>query len=206
MPVFLNFLKEFALQNQFIFYLCTYFAIIFLGNIFSFIAIWIGFELNFQIWYFLIIFILTYLGNISGDILWFNLGKILKNTKLGYFIVYKIQHYNGKFEEVIKKNGLRWFFVSNFFYGSNPIITFSLGWANQEFKKMIKISVFIKLIWIPILFGISSGLFFGLTPLRAIIFVQKFEWLFIIGLALFILLEFLISKLIKKIFYNIKIF
>ncbi|MCS6789202.1 MAG: hypothetical protein NZ484_01370 [Patescibacteria group bacterium] len=200
MPIYLKLLGEFAIQNKILFYIYTYLAIIFMGNISSFIALWLGFEFNFQKYHFIIILILTYLGDISGDILWFNLGKLLKNTKLGKFIISHIQHYNGKFEEIIQKNGFKWFLFSKFFYGSSPPISFSLGWSNQEFKKFLKISSTTTLISVPILFGISYGLIFGLTPLRTIKLFEKFEWLFIAGLILFILLEFLISKLIKKIF------
>lgn len=200
MSLSLFFLKEFISQNQLLFYIFTYLSIIFLGNIISFITLWIGLELKLNFFYFLIILILTYVGNISGDTLWFNLGKILKNTKLGYIILNLnyIKKYNGKFEEILEKNGLKWFIFSKFFYGSSPLIAFSLGWINQKFKKFLKLSSFITLIWIPILFIISYILFLSLSPLKTIIFFEKFEWIFILGLIFFILLEFLISKLIKK--------
>lgn len=201
MSVFLNLLGEFGLNNYFLFCVFVYLAIIFLGNIVSFIALWIGVEFNFSVFHFLIILILTYLGDISGDILWFRAGKILKGTGFGYFILRRAGNYNGKFEEIINNKGIKWFVFSKFFYGSSPPVAFSLGWSGIDFKKFLKASLVTTIFWLPVLFGISFGLIFGLIPLRMINYFQKFEWVFVLGLILFISFEFLISKIIKKIIF-----
>lgn len=202
MSVFLNLLGEFGLKNYFLFCVFSYLAIIFLGNIASFIILWIGVEFNFTVFHFLIILILTYLGDVSGDILWFKSGKLLKGTKLGYFILRQAKNYNGKFEEIINSKGIKWFVFSKFFYGSSPPVAFSLGWSGIDFKKFIKASLITTIFWLPVLFSISFGLIFGLIPLRMINYLQKFEWIFILGLILFILFELLISKIIKRIIFS----
>lgn len=201
MSIFLNLVGEFGLNNYFLFCFLTYLAIVFFGNIFSFIALWVGLEFNFFWLHILIVFIITYLGNISGDILWFNFGKTLKGTRFGYFVLRRVGKYNGIFEEVINKKGLKWFVFSKFFYGSSPLIIFSLGWSGIDFKKFIKISLATTIFWTPILFSISFALIFSLIPLRVINFFEKFELIFIFGLILFILFEIFISKLVKKIIF-----
>lgn len=205
MPVFLNLLGEFGLNNYFLFYVLVYLAIIFLGNIASFVGFWIGLEFNFPFFHILIILVLTYLGDISGDILWFKMGQIMKGTKLGYFILRRAGNYNGKFEQIINDKGIKWFIFSKFFYGSSPWVAFALGWSRVNFKRFIKASLIITGFWVPILFGISFGLIFGLAPLKTIKFLQKFEWLFewlfILGVILFIIFEVLVSKIIKKVVF-----
>ncbi|MGB9608916.1 MAG: hypothetical protein ACPL3E_00905 [Minisyncoccia bacterium] len=202
MPEFLNILAELIKINYVGAYLGLYLAIIFLGNIASFSAFWIIISAKLHLINILIVLILTYLGDVSGDFLWFNLGKILRGTKIGYFVLNKIPNQNGKFEKLISENGLRWFIYSKFFYGSSPPVAFSLGWSNVDIKKMLKISLITTLIWLPIFSVISFSLIFGLIPFAAIKIFKKFEYLFIISLGLFILLEFLLSRLIKKIILN----
>jgi membrane protein DedA with SNARE-associated domain len=199
MPSFLNILAELIKTNYLVAYFFLYLAIIFIGNIASFSAFWIIIAGKLNFINIFIVLILTYLGDISGDILWFNLGKIFRGTKIGNFILKKIPNKNGQFEKLIQENGLRWFIYSKFFYGSSPLVVFSMGWSNVNFKKMLRLTLITTLIWLPIFGIISASLILGLIPLSTINIFKKFEWLFIIGLGLFILLEFLLSKLIKKI-------
>ena len=198
MSSFLYILQELIKENYFIASIFLYLSIIFLGNIASFIAFWIVIINKIGAFGILGILILTYLGDVSGDILWFNLGKLLKGTKIGFFVLKHLAHQNNKFENAFLKNGLRWFVISKFFYGSSPLIAFSLGWSNYNIKKVIKISAITTAFWVPILFGLSFGIIFGILPLKNINFLNKLEWIFIIGIIAFIFTEILISKLIKK--------
>jgi membrane protein DedA with SNARE-associated domain len=184
-------------ENYFIASIFLYLSIIFLGNIASFIAFWIVVVNKIGSLGILGVLILTYLGDVSGDFLWFNLGKLLKGTKIGFFILKHLAHQNNKFENAFLKNGLRWFVISKFFYGA-PQIAFSLGWSKYDIKKVMKVSFIASAFWAPILFGLSFGIIFGILPLKNINFLNKLEWIFIIGIIAFIFAEILISKLIKK--------
>jgi len=198
MSSFLYILQELIKQNYFTASIFLYLSIIFLGNIAAFIALWIVIINKIGFFGILGIWLLTYLGNISGDFIWFNLGKLLKDTKIGFFILKHLASQNNKFENAFLKNGSRWFIFSKFFYGSSPLIAFSLGWSNYNIKKVIKISAIATAFWTPILFGLSFGIIFGILPLKNINFLNKIEWIFIIGIIVFIFAEILISKLIKK--------
>jgi len=198
MSSFLYILQELIKENYFIASIFLYLSIIFLGNIASFIAFWIVVVNKIGALGVLGILVLTYLGDVSGDFLWFNLGKLLKGTKIGFFVLKYLAHQNNKFENAFLKNGLRWFVISKFFYGSSPPIAFSLGWSNYDIKKVIKISAIASAFWAPILFGLSFGIIFGILPLKNINFLNKLEWIFVIGIIAFIFAEILISKLIKK--------
>ena len=198
MSSFLYILQELIKENYFIASIFLYLSIIFLGNIASFIAFWIVVVNKIGVLGILGVLFLTYLGDVSGDFLWFNLGKLLKGTKIGFFVLKHLAYQNNKFENAFLKNGLRWFVVSKFFYGSSPLIVFSLGWSNYNIKKVIKISAIASAFWVPILFGLSFGIIFGILPLKNINFLNKLEWIFIIGIIAFIFTEILISKLIKK--------
>jgi len=199
MSSFLYILQELIKENYFIASIFLYLSIVFLGNIAVFVALWIAVINKIGSLGILGILVLTYLGDVSGDFLWFNLGKLLKGTKIGFFILKHLAHQNNKFENAFLKNGLRWFIISKFFYGA-PQIAFSLGWSKYDIKKVMKVSFIASAFWAPILFGLSFGIIFGTLPLKNINFLNNLEWIFfIIGIIGFIFTEILISKLIKKI-------
>ncbi len=194
-----HFLIQIFQQNIFSAYFLFYLAIIFLGNVFSFIGFLLVIKAQLGLGYLFLMFIVVFLADISGDILWFHLGKFLRDTKLGYFILNRFNKHNLKFEEIVNKNGMKWYFFGKFFYTSS-IIVFMLGWAQKEFKKFIKTSLIITVFMIFVVYFLSIGIILGLTSLANVTKIfNRLEWLFIIGLPLFILLEFIISKIIKKI-------
>jgi membrane protein DedA with SNARE-associated domain len=208
MPSFFYILKEIVIHNYFLASIFLYLSIVFLGNIASFAAFWIVIVGN-QIGRIglITVLILTYLGDVSGDFLWFNLGKFLRGTKIGDFILKKASNHNQKFEEIISKNGFGWFKFSKFFLGSSPYIAFALGWSGANIKKFLKTSLIFTAIWTPIFFFISLGIIFGLLPFGSIGFLKKIEWLFILGIILFIIIQLIMSYLFKKVlFLGFKIF
>jgi membrane protein DedA with SNARE-associated domain len=208
MPSFFYILKEIVIHNYFLASIFLYLSIVFLGNIASFTAFWIiivGDNIG-KVGLFAVL-ILTYLGDVSGDFLWFNLGKFLRGTKIGDFILKKASNHNQKFEEIISKNGFGWFKFSKFFLGSSPYIAFALGWAGADIKKFLKTSLIFTAIWVPIFFFISLGIILGLLPFGSAGFLKKIEWLFILGIVLFIIIQLIMSYLFKKIlFLRFKIF
>lgn len=199
------FLIELFKQYQFLTYLFFYIAIVFLGNIFSFISFLTIIKSNLGMFYLLIMFLLAYLANISGDILWFSLGKALRDTRLGNFIFNRFAPQNLKAEEIIHKNGIKFFIFSKFF-STGGFFAFALGWAKKDFKKTINLSLVTSFFLVLIIYIISIGIILGLTSLSKVSnLFEKAEFLFIFGLILFILLEFFISKIIKKILNSNKV-
>jgi membrane protein YqaA with SNARE-associated domain len=199
------FLIELFKQYQFLTYLFFYIAIVFLGNIFAFIGFLTIIKSGAGIIYILIMFLLAYLANISGDILWFSLGKALRDTRLGNFIFNRFAPQNLKAEEIIHKKGIKFFIFSKFF-STGGFFAFALGWAKKDFKKTINLSLVTSFFLVLIIYIISIGIILGLTSLSKVSnLFEKAEFLFIFGLILFILLEVLISKIIKKILNSNKV-
>lgn len=190
-----------ASQNHFLAYFIVYLSTIFLGNISAFIAFWVMLHGAFGTWGLPLLLLTIILSDFTGDMLWYSLGYALRDTKFGNFLRAKMPR-REKIEAALEKNGVRLVFISKFLYASAFPVIFSVGWTKMEFKKFLKVSALSILIWVPILFALAYGLISGLTPLRAIAIFKKFEVVFIIGLAAFIAIDYLLAKLFKYIFKN----
>ncbi|RJQ28648.1 hypothetical protein C4571_03215 [Candidatus Parcubacteria bacterium] len=185
-------------QNEFFVYCAVYVATIFIGNVSAFASFWVAPILSLGPWGIPRLILAIFLGNVSGDLLWYSLGRGLRDTRIGNFVMNRIPRHHEKFEELVQKNGVRWFFMTKLLYGSVPPIVFSLGWSKASFKKFFSTSVLATLAWLPILLGIAYGLIAGLTPLRTAAFFNRFWWVFLLGLALFLTAEYFAAKLLRK--------
>ncbi len=204
MSSFVFFLTNLATEKYFFTYLLLlYICIILFGNIFCFVGFWIAFHAKLGISGMLVIFAITYLANVSGDFLWFNLGRLLRDTKLGYFILDRFAKKNLKAVETLNKKGTIWFAFSKFFFAGG-IFAFVLGWSEKELKKFMKSSFIISIFAVLIVCGLSFGIVLGLMPLSTLEIFNKLEVLFIIGVVLFIVLEYIISKIAKKVLFSNK--
>jgi len=197
-----NFLTNFGLlagQNQFLAYFIIYLATIFLGNISAFASFWVVLRGFFGAWGIPFLILTVFLANISGDLLWYSLGKALRDTKFGIWIKNHLPHHAG-IEAHLQRNGTRWVFFSKFFYAAAFPVIFLVGWSKIEFKKFFRASFLSIISWLPILTGLAYGLVIGLSPLRAVSFFKKFEIVFLLGLGLFVFLDYLLARLLNKIF------
>jgi membrane protein DedA with SNARE-associated domain len=194
-----------ASQNPFLAYFIIYLATIFLGNISAFVSFWIIAQTNFGLWGFPTLILVIFTSDFSGDLLWYSLGRKLRNTRFGEWVKNHLPGHK-KAETVLRYHGRYWIYFSKFVFGSAPPVIFSIGWTGMKFKTFLKNSIFSILLWLPILIGLTYGLVSGLSPLGAINGFKTIEWNFLIGIALFVFLDYIvargIAKLLRKIIKN----
>ncbi len=195
-------LQLLATQNYFLAYLIIFISAIFIGDIAVFPVLWLvvkGFLGSTGP----SLFIITiFTAGISGDLLWYSLGRLLRDTKLGSFIKNHIPR-NEKIEKHIQSRTGKWIILSKIIPWSNFPIIFMLGWFKINFKKFIKIDVMAILTWLIIFIAISYSLIAGLGglgPLKSQETFERLERLLLPGVAIFFLINYLGKKIIEKLF------
>ncbi|MDP2599094.1 MAG: VTT domain-containing protein [Candidatus Liptonbacteria bacterium] len=186
-------------QNRFLAYFIIYFATIFLGNISAFASFWIAFRGFFGPWGVPLLILTIFAADMSGDILWYSLGSTLRDTRLGNFLKNHLPRHRS-LEKRVHRNSAKWVLFSKFLYASSFPVIFLVGWMRVDFKKFFKASIFSILTWVPILTILAYVLVTSLTPLNAVAVFKKFEVAFIIGIALFFALDYLVVMLVRKLF------
>lgn len=193
-------LSMLASQNQLWAYFIIYISTIFLGNIPAFASFWLVLHGSFGPWGVPLLVLTLFLSYASGDLLWYGLGRALRGTLLGNFIKKRFAPQQEKIEEKLNENSRGLIFVSKFLYASSSPVIFSVGWAKIDFKKFFTTSLLSIMVWLPILTAVSYGLISGLTPLRAVSIFKQFGIVFLVGLALFFIVEYALAGVLKKLF------
>lgn len=188
-----------ASENHFLAYFFLYAAIIFLGNVAAFVGFWLVMN-NYLgpsgIFYFIFVF---FMADASGDLLWYSLGRALRDTRVGNFIKNHLPHHQ-KIEDHLQKNSRRWMMLSKFIYASTFPIVFLIGWTKVDFPKFFKYSLTAIIIWIPVFLVVSYGLISSLSFFGAADLFKKVEIVFLIGLFLFVIINRILTWLMGKIF------
>lgn len=187
----------FASQNLFLAYFIIYISTIFLGNISAFISFWVISQGYLGVWGVPSLLLTMFLANMTGDLLWYSLGKTLRNTRLGNWIKNHLRGHE-RIENILQRNGKKMLFFSKFMYGASFPVLFLIGWTKMEFKKFFRTSALSILMWLPIFLGLAYGLLSGLSPLLAVSVFKNFELAFFIGLTLFLVLDYLLAKAISR--------
>lgn len=198
-----NFLTNIGLlagQNPFLAYFIIYLVTIFLGNISAFASLWLALRGYLGTWGVPWILLTIFAAEATGDLLWYALGRTLRETRFGNFVKNHLPGHS-KIEQNLERNGRNWIFLSKFLYGSTFPIIFLVGWTKTDFKKFFQTSLVALLLWLPILTGLAYGLIFSLTPLGAIaafkVIFKKFEFVFFFGLGLFVVADYFLAKAFK---------
>lgn len=176
-------------------YFVIYLATIFLGNISAFVSFWVIFEANFGLLGFLCLIATIFLADMTGDLLWYSLGRSLRDTRFGLWVETHLPGH-AKAEALFQRKGQKWLFMSKFVLGFAPPIVFSIGWSGMDFKTFYKNSLLSILLWLPILTLLSYGIVSGLAPLAATDF-RRVEWIALGGFAAFIVFDYAIAHGIK---------
>ncbi len=188
-----------ASQNITLAYFIIYLGTIFIGNISAFVSFWVVIKGSFGPWGVPLLILIIFLADASGDLAWYSLGRFTHDTRFGNWIKSHVPGYK-KAEETMAKNGGILIFFAKFVYASSFPVIFSLGWTQMPFKKFLRNSILSILIWLPVLVGLSFGLVAGLSPLSTITAFKNFELVFLGGLILFIVLDYLLAKVIGRLF------
>ena len=195
----LNNIGLLAGQNPFLAYFIIYISTIFLGNISAFASFWLVFRGYFGPLGIPFLILTIFLSDVTGDLLWYSLGRTLRDTRFGNFVKNHLPGHK-KIERGLARNGRRWVFISKFLYASSFPIIFSVGWMGMDFKTFFKTALTAIVCWIPILTALAYGLISGLTPLHAVALFKRFEVIFVVGLIAFIVADFFLAKLFKFLF------
>lgn len=182
-------------KNPFGAYFIIYLATIFLGNISAFVSFWIIFETNFGAVGFLFLVLTIFLSDMTGDLLWFFLGRSLRGTRFGLWIETHLPGH-ARAEAMVQRKGRRWLFLSKFVIGFAPPVIFSIGWSGMNFKTFYKNSLLSIIVWLPVLVGLAYGIVSGLAPF-ADADMRKIEWAAIGGFVIFIILDYAIARIVK---------
>jgi membrane protein DedA with SNARE-associated domain len=189
----------FARHNAPFIFTAVYVVTIFGGNISAFINFWLAFALNFEGWRVMALFGVVAAAELTGDCMWFGLGRKLRNTRFGLWIKHHMPGHD-RAEGAFQRKGRRFLYLSKFAYGSAAFVAFSLGWTGMHFRTFARNAAVAILIALPLVFLIAYGLFAGLSPLAAVTQFKHIELLFFIGIIAFFVLEYLVSKAAKMIF------
>ncbi len=187
-----------ASQNPLLAYFIIYIVTIFLGNISAFASFWLIFQGYLGQWGIPFLILTIFSANLTGDLLWYSLGRITRDTRFGNWIKRRLP-WHVKIEQALSRNGRRWMLLSKLLYGSSFPIVFTVGWAKMPFKKFFRNSLLSVVVWLPILIGLAYALVSGLSPLRAIAAFDDFELVFFVGLALFIFMNYFVAKILARI-------
>jgi membrane protein DedA with SNARE-associated domain len=186
-------------HNLLLAYLVVYLATIFLGNIGAFLALWAAFEGGLGAWGVPGVLTAAFAANVTGDMLWYSMGRWLRTTRFGGWIKRRAPQHE-KIEAHVAERGPRWMLFAKFAYGSNFPIIFAIGWTQLPFGRFFRRSLLAIAIWLPVILGVSYGLYSSLSPLAAVIEIKHFELLFLAGLILFIILQFALVRFFEKVF------
>lgn len=192
-------IAAFAGHNLFLAYLVIYCATIFLGNIGAFVSLWVAFSGAFGAWGVPGVLIAAFAANVTGDLIWYSMGRKLRSTRFGNWLKRRAPNHE-KIEAHVAERGPRWMLFAKFAYGSNFPIIFALGWTRLPFPQFFRRSLLAIAIWLPIILGVSYGLYSSLSPLAAIATIKHFELLFLAGLVAFIVLQYVLAKIVGKFF------
>jgi membrane protein DedA with SNARE-associated domain len=199
MDVFSSAATAFASQHLVLAYLIAYGATIFLGNIGAFISLWLAFQGALGAWGIPGVLIVAFAANVTGDMLWYSLGRGLRSTRVGAWIKRRFPNH-GRFDDHIVERGPRWMLFAKFAYGTNFPILFSLGWAQFPFRRFIRRSLLAIAIWLPVILGVSFGLYSSLSPLAAVLTLRRLEIIFLVALVAFVVLQWAVGRVIEKLF------
>ncbi len=197
MSTFIAALGAIAGQNLVLATFIIYVGTIFLGNIAAFTGFWIVAHGYFGAWGVPLLVLAMFLANITGDTLWYSLGHKLRNTRLGGWIKSRIPGHE-RMERILLHNGRKMLFFSKFMYGASFPVVFLIGWTRTPFKKFFRTSVLSILAWIPLFLGLAFTLVSGLSPLLAAATLRDVELIFLVVLAVFVAVDFLIGKVVER--------
>ncbi len=191
----MDFLQAFVTINPVLAYLVLFFGMFIEGEVFFLTAAIFAIEGYLNWW---IIFGVTFVGVILGDIAWYFLGRYSKNTKFGGWVSRKFSGYEDWLQENFETRYLWLAFVSKFLYYVNRITPLLAGWQRLDFKKFFKIHLVAGFTWLAFVFLL--GKFFGII-INAIgikIVLHRLYWIFLILGGVVIGGEYLLRKLFVK--------
>ena len=140
----------------------------------------------------------TLVGTVSGDILWYFLGRYFGETKIGAWFWSKFKFYHDWLAQNFVSRYWRMAFYSKFIYYINRLTILFAGWHKLELKKFLKIQILAILNWIVIMFIVSYFLGLAVGAFDAKWILKRMEFVFIILIIIFVGGETLLKRWFSK--------
>lgn len=138
--------------------------------------------------------LISFAGVFIGDVIWYLVGRHLKETRLGRWLGKKYERAGDWMDRFITDHYAKFSIVSRFMYFTTHPMFFLVGWHEYPFKKFLWVTFYSSIIWLSVVFGV--GYFFGLT-VDLIGFQQVAKRAEILALILFVLV-FVVGRLLQK--------
>ena len=172
-------------------YLVVFIVMILEGDVALFAA---GFLTHQEFFQFLPIILTLFSGVFLGDNLWYRLGNWLNNSTS--FFERWIEKIAKPFDEHLRNKPIRTIFISKFTYGFNKAMLMRAGALGIKWKKLEESDLLATFFWIIIVGGL------GYASSASLIAIKKYlrfgEIAFAIGIVVFIIIEFLVTKKAKR--------
>lgn len=140
----------------------------------------------------------VFAGMFLGDIVWYGLGRYVRNTRFGFFLIKRFRTYH----DWLDKNFIPRYWLlaifSKFIYYVNRLTPLAAGWHNFGFTKFLKIHFLAACIWVS-LFGAMvflAGYFVGPEGVRWLI--RRLEFVTLGAIVIFIGGEYLLKRAFAK--------
>lgn len=191
----MGFMEQFVVSNPAIAYLILFVGMFIEGEIFFVTASIFAIQGELSLTR---IVIISLIGVILGDITWYYMGRLSKDTRLGIWLSKKTKGYEPWINKNILSNYWKMAFFSKFLYYVNRFVPLMAGWQKMDFKKFLKIHVGAAVAWVSVMWVASHFLRFIIEAIGAEAVLHRIEWVFI-GLGiLFIGGEYLLKNLFAK--------
>ncbi len=191
----MDFLQSFVTTSPALAYLVLFFGMFIEGEVFFLTAAIFALE-GFLAWW--IIIVVTFAGVLSGDVVWYFLGRYSKDTKLGEWVQRKLSGYQGWLEENFENRYARLAFTSKFLYYVNRLTPLLAGWQKMDFKKFFRIHVFAGISWLLVVTLLGKFFGFIISAIGIKVVLHRLYWVFLILAAIVLGGEYILRKLFVK--------
>ncbi len=193
----MDFLQAFVTTTPALAYLVLFLGMFIEGEVFFLTAAIFALE-GFLNWW--IILVVTFVGVVLGDIVWYFLGRFSKDTRLGAWVSKKFVGYQDWLEENFETRYLRLAFMSKFLYYVNRITPLLAGWQKMDFKKFFRVHLIAAAGWLAFVFVIGKFFGFIIDAIGIKVVFHRLYWVFLILAVIVIGGEYLLRKsFVKKI-------
>lgn len=142
------------------------------------------------------VFIVSFLGVLANDIIWYHIGAYLKNNHGRRNLLLRAERKVKTLLPGIEKNPAYAIFISKFIAGINHPTLVVLGFLKINFKYFMKLQILASLVWTLVF--ISLGFAFGHTAINVSRKIHEFIIAAILLMAAVMLLERGIRYVIKR--------
>ena len=182
-------INSFAHAHRYLGYAILFLGMIVEGELF---LITFGILTQFKAFDFGDVFFIAYFGVLFSDILWYQLGFILRSrstTENGF--LRRSEEKAKKLFPYFKEKPAKALFISKFVAGTNHATMVLAGFLKMDFRRFLKLQIIISFVWTS--FFLILGFLFGFA---AVGFSRRLEE-FILMVAVLLILTKLISEFLK---------